>query len=195
MTRRQPGVLGTRWNDWFLKPCHETILIASRDQRRSRRRAYGRIRIALSETDPLDREAVNVRRRVVTLAVAAQVGVAEVVGHDEDDIRPAGLPAGLRPTGAAETQAREGQRTDGGRLDKSTTGDRALVMCHLSSSCESATFGEAEFPKSEMKRLIERHRPGSLDEITDHRNLPRLLPLGSEPHGEGRNAPTEKCLS
>jgi len=46
-----------------------------------------------------------------------------------------------------------------------------------------------------MKRLIERHRPGSLDEITDHRNLPRLLPLGSEPHGEGRNAPTEKCLS
>ena len=91
--------------------------------------------------------------------------------------------------------AKDSQRTDGGRLDKSTTGNRALVMCHLSSSCESATFGEAEFPKSEMKRLIERHRPGSLDEITDHRNLPRLLPLGSEPHGEGRNAPTEKCLS
>ena len=43
-----------------------------------------------------------------------------------------------------------------------------------------APFRVPEFPESESKRLIERGRPRSLDEITDHRNLPRLLPFGGE---------------
>src|SRR5258706_11424852 len=136
MARGQPGVLWALWNDRLLEAGRETILIAPRDQGRSRRRAHGRIRIALSETEPLDREAVDVRRHVVTLAVAAQVRVAEVVGHDEDDVRP----AGLRPTGAAQNQAREGQRTDGGRLDESAAGNRALAICHLSSSLGQNQF-------------------------------------------------------
>ena len=44
--------------------------------------------VAVGEPHPLGGQAVDVRRLVVLAAEAADVGVAEVVGQDEDDIRP-----------------------------------------------------------------------------------------------------------
>jgi hypothetical protein len=42
----------------------------------------------IGEADAVDSEFIDVRRLNDLLAVAAEFTVAEVVGHDEDDIRP-----------------------------------------------------------------------------------------------------------
>src|SRR6202008_644018 len=44
--------------------------------------------VALREAQPAFRHAVEHRRALRPAAVAAQVGVAEVVGEDENEIRP-----------------------------------------------------------------------------------------------------------
>src|SRR5260370_335132 len=87
------------------------------------RRANGRVRVALREHQSLDRQAVDVRRRIITLAVAAHVGIAEVIRHDEDDVRF----DSLRPTRTAEAEPGQRQRARGTRLDKSTTRNYAAL--------------------------------------------------------------------
>ena len=64
------------------------------------------IGIGLREPHPFKGEAIDVRRRVVELAVAAHIRIAEIVRQDENDVRLAGL-------GADAARGREGERTGG----------------------------------------------------------------------------------
>src|SRR5258707_2670262 len=123
MAGRQADILGSRRIDRLFEPDWKAILIAPGDQRRARRRANGRVRVALREHQSLDRQAVDVRRRIITLAVAAHVGIAEVIRHDEDDVRF----DSLRPTRTAEAEPGQRQRARGTRLDKSTTRNYAAL--------------------------------------------------------------------
>src|ERR1700730_17180613 len=55
------------------------------------RRAHRRIRIALKKAHAFLSNAIDARRLDIRTAVAGDVGVAKVVGHDEDDVgRPGG---------------------------------------------------------------------------------------------------------
>src|SRR6266581_6864497 len=123
----QTNVFGSLLTDRFLEAHRKTHLIAPGNQPRACRRATRGIRISLRELQSLDRQTVDVRRRVVTLAVAAHVRIAEVVRHDEDDVRL----DGLCPTYPAKSDPCQGQRTRGSRLDKLTTGKRPLNMRHV----------------------------------------------------------------
>src|SRR6266567_8465831 len=106
--------------DRFLEAHRKTHLIASGNQPRARRRATRGIRISLRELQSLDCQTVDVWRRVVTLAVAAYIRIAEVVRQDEDDVRL----DGLCPTYSAKSDPRENRRARADCLDKMTTGKR-----------------------------------------------------------------------
>src|SRR5713101_3809306 len=122
----QANAFRRRYIDRFLEAHRKTHLIASGNQPRACRRTTRGIRISLSELQSLDCQTVDVWRRVVTLAVAAHVRIAEVVRQNEDDVRL----DGLCPTYSAESEPRQGHRARGGRLDKMTTGKRPLNMRH-----------------------------------------------------------------
>ena len=62
------------------------IRIASRHQRRACRGADGR-HVKLREARPLCGQLVDVRRQLAVTAIEARIRPAEVVGHDEDDVR------------------------------------------------------------------------------------------------------------
>jgi hypothetical protein len=124
---RQADILGARRIDRLLEADRETILIASGSQGRACRRADRGVGVALREFQPLDCQAVYVWRRVVVLTVAAHISVAEVIRHDEDDVRP----CRLRPGCAAKANPCQGQRTRGSCLDESTTRNCALLR-HVS---------------------------------------------------------------
>ena len=127
MTWRQPDGFRGRGIDRLLEAHRQTHLIAAGRQAGARGRAIRRIRIALREPHPLDRQTVHVRRRVVALAVATHVGIAKVVGQDEDDVR---LDR-LRKAGAAKAEPGQSQRTRGARLDEAATAERVPTMGHV----------------------------------------------------------------
>ena len=80
-------------------------------QRRPGRRA-DRFRVGAGEAQPLPGQAVEARGLVIPAAIAAQVVDAQVVGQDEDDVRP-GLVL-FRPCRAAGQQEwREQGQQDG----------------------------------------------------------------------------------
>src|SRR5262249_25658025 len=87
MAWRQADILRRRRIDRLFKPERKAILISSGCQGRPRRRAEGRVRVSLLEHQSFERQSVDVWRRVVSLAVAAHVRIAEVVRQDEDDVR------------------------------------------------------------------------------------------------------------
>src|SRR5882762_11154737 len=121
---RQTDAFRRRCIDRFLEAHRKPHLIASGNQPRACRRATRGIRISLRELQSLDCQTVDVWRRVVTLAVAAHVRIAEVVRQDENDV----WLDGLCPTFSARSEPRQGHRARGGRLDKMTTGKRPLNM-------------------------------------------------------------------
>src|SRR5882672_6497174 len=123
----QANALRRRCVDRFLEAHRKTHLIASGDQSRACRRTTRGIRISLRELQSLDCQTVDVWRRVVTLAVAAHVPIAEVVRQDEYNV----WLDGLCPAYSAKSGPREGQRGRGGRFDKSATGKRPLNMRHV----------------------------------------------------------------
>src|SRR6267143_5789713 len=131
--RRQGRVAGwqadafrRRCIDRFLEAHWKPHLIASGNQPGACRRATRGIRVSLRELKSLDCQTVDVWRGVVALAVAAHVRIAEVVRQDENDVRL----DGLCPTYSAESEPPQGHRACAGRLDKTTTGKRALNMRH-----------------------------------------------------------------
>jgi hypothetical protein len=71
------------------------LLVAAGDERGARRRTL-RHRVKVREPHALAREAVDVGRADIGRSIAAEVAVAGVVGHDEDDVRPHGGGAGGR---------------------------------------------------------------------------------------------------
>ena len=71
----------------LFKPGLEPILIAPGDQRNAGGRADGRVGIGLIEAHALGGEAVQMRGLEIGGAIDAQVGPAQIVGQDENDIR------------------------------------------------------------------------------------------------------------
>ena len=72
-------------------------LIAPGDQRHACCRAVGGMEYRCVNLQSLDGQPVDVGRRIVALTVAAHIGVAEVIRHDEDDVRIGRLSPGGRP--------------------------------------------------------------------------------------------------
>ncbi len=134
MAGRQADAFRRRCIDRFLEANRKTHLIAPGNQPRACRRATRGIRISLRELQSLDCQTVDVWRRVVTLAVAAHVRIAEVIRQNEDDV----WLGGLCPTYSAISAPRESQGARGGRLDKSTTRKRSLNMRHVGPPCSFA---------------------------------------------------------
>jgi len=147
MARRQPDTLRRRRVDRLFQADRQAHLIAPGDQPGARRRAVGGIGIALREPQPLERQAVDVRRRVVALAVAAHVGIAEVVGEDEDDVRL----GRLRKAGTGKAHSGQRQRARGSSLDEAATAHHVLVMGH----CVSPLLVKF-FPKRAVTRAVSR---------------------------------------
>lgn len=77
-------------------------------QRRPRRRAI-LVLVEVGEFRALAREAVDVRRLVILAAKAGDVGIAEIVGHDEDQVGP----RGHRGPGRQDGQQAQGSTEDG----------------------------------------------------------------------------------
>src|SRR6266446_6699740 len=105
MAGGQTNVLGGCRYNWLLQSDRKPILIASGDQCRPRCRAVGRIGIGLGESRALKRETIDIWCCVVALAIAAHVGVAEVIRENEDDVRLWRLSPGR----STETCARQCQ--------------------------------------------------------------------------------------
>ena len=72
----------------LFQPQREPVLIAARDQRQARRGADRGVRVRLQKTDAVGGDAIDVRRVEIGTSVARDVGVPEIVRHDEDDVRP-----------------------------------------------------------------------------------------------------------
>ena len=97
MHRRNVRRCQVRWHTLTPDP----LLIPTRHQRRSSRRAFLTVGVEVREAHALFRQAVNLRRSDVGCAVSTDVAVAEVVGHDEDNVRltPLSRTAAFLPEG------------------------------------------------------------------------------------------------
>ena len=123
--RRQRRVLGRQAQrraasalavDRLLGGAAQPVLIAAGHQGEARRRAHRRVRVALREADALARHRVEHRRDRNAAAVAAEVGEAEVVGDDEDEVGSAACrceayPRRPRARNASASAARERARS------------------------------------------------------------------------------------
>ena len=87
-------------------------MIAARCKGDARRGADRGIRIGLQEPRAAQGEAIDVRRLIIAAAVAGQITIAEVVGHDEDDVGPALL--GVSYEGRRSSCNGEAEGPDGG---------------------------------------------------------------------------------
>ncbi len=77
--------------DGFLGRAAQAVLVARRHEREARGRAHGRVGVALGELQSAGGQAVQHGRNGaeggIAAAVAPQVGIAQVIGHDEEDVR------------------------------------------------------------------------------------------------------------
>ena len=112
-------------------------------------------RIRLHELQALGRQAVDIRCRVVALAVATHVGIAKIVGQDEDDI---GL-GDLCDAGATRANSSQYQRTCGCRLDKPATSHRVLTVRHVFPPEKKVTFrAQANVDSLKRRRSAKKSR-------------------------------------
>ncbi len=82
-------------NQRLLEPQPQSILVAAGDQRETRGGADGGIGVALKEAHPSRGDAVNIGRGKIAASVTGDVGIAEVVGKDKDDVRRPGGRLGI----------------------------------------------------------------------------------------------------
>lgn len=80
------------------------MLIAAAQQGRAGRRAERTVRIRIGEPHPAHPDPVNVWRRNVLATVDAEVGIAHVIGEDNEDV-------GLRRFGGVERSQRREQES------------------------------------------------------------------------------------
>ena len=115
--------------DRLLQPDRDAVLVAPGGERGAGRRAHARVRIALRQPHAPGRERVDPWRRVVAPPVAAEVAIAEVVGHDEHHVGqgarvgrapPGPKPGRSRPARAACRRARAPRRRAAARGGRSS---------------------------------------------------------------------------
>src|SRR5215813_12253694 len=90
--RRQGGMLGREADlrvarQRLLEPQPQPILVTASDQRETRGGADGGIGVALKEAHSSRVDAVNIWRGEVAASGTGDVGIAEVVGKNKDDVR------------------------------------------------------------------------------------------------------------
>src|SRR5262245_12551634 len=92
---------GSRCSNRFFQANAKPVLIASSDERGARCRTDCGIGVALSEADAAGGDVVDVRCPQIRAAVASHIGVTEIIGHDEEDVRqcPTGLPKNVVDSG------------------------------------------------------------------------------------------------
>ncbi|OPZ07740.1 MAG: hypothetical protein BWZ10_02774 [candidate division BRC1 bacterium ADurb.BinA364] len=81
--------------------------IATCQNARSRRRARSGRRIEIGKSNPFGRHAVDIRRRYAVAAVASQIAIALVVGHEDHDVGLARL-LGAQAPGGQQSRPRSG---------------------------------------------------------------------------------------
>ena len=64
------------------------LLVSTGQQGRARRRAHRTVAVKIGESCAVGRELIDVRCFDFLAAITTQRAVAQVIGHDEDDIRP-----------------------------------------------------------------------------------------------------------
>src|SRR5580704_11061473 len=97
----------------LLEPQTQPILVAAGDQRETRGGADGGIGIALKEAHP----SRDIGRGKVAASVTGDVGIAEVVGENKDDVRWSGGRLGI----CTDATRRERSRPEGGIAQQLTT--------------------------------------------------------------------------
>src|SRR5262249_44703306 len=90
----------------------EAVLVAAREQPGPRRAAIRPADVTAREAHPRLRQGVEVRCRHVLAAVEADVGVALVVGDDDDDIGPPSIAGAGNPGVERQERANHQQRTN-----------------------------------------------------------------------------------
>ena len=83
---RHPDIL-RRGGDRLLQPDRQAVLVSPGDQGRACGRTHGGVSVALHEADAIGRDPVDVRRRDIRAAVTGHVGIAEIIGQEEHDVR------------------------------------------------------------------------------------------------------------
>src|SRR4051794_39069257 len=124
MIGRQSDSYGPSLADGLFEAPGQPVLVAPRDETDASCRAHGGIGICLGEFQSLDRQTIDVRRGVVALAVTADIRVAKVIGHNEDNVRL----GSLRLTGATKTC--QSKRTCGSSLHEPASGPYFLMLRH-----------------------------------------------------------------
>ncbi len=84
MFRRQAHIDVTR--EWLFQTEPQAILVAASNQRRACRRAHGRVRVALQKSQSPRRDPINVGCAQIRASVAGYVGIAQIVGQNENNI-------------------------------------------------------------------------------------------------------------
>ena len=89
--RRQGGMVGRQADiasrQRLLQPDRQPVLVAAGDQRGARCRTDRGVGVGLQKPHALRRQSIDVRRADIGTPVTRHVGIAEIVGHDEDDVR------------------------------------------------------------------------------------------------------------
>ncbi len=99
----------------------DTLLIPPRQQGRARRRAFRGVGIERREAHALGGNPVDTRRADVLAAVTSHIAIAEVIGHDQHDIRAAGSG---RTDALTRTNPHRARQQPSGISDEPTPGDR-----------------------------------------------------------------------
>src|SRR5579863_994673 len=89
--RRQRGMFGWKADiaasQWLLQPDWQPVLVAAGDKRSASSGTNRGVGVSLQEPDAVSGQAIDVWRADIGPPVARDVGVPEIVSHDEDDVR------------------------------------------------------------------------------------------------------------
>ena len=89
--RRQGRVIGwepdVSHSDRFLETYRQAILVTTGNEAGACCRTDRRVRISLHEAEPIRGKAIYGRCLVVSPTIAGEIGIAHVVGHDEQNVR------------------------------------------------------------------------------------------------------------
>lgn len=132
MIGRQSRVPRRLSRDRLLQPHRQPVLITAGDQCRPRSRTDRRIGIRLSEPNAPTRKRIDVGRRVVPPAIAGQVGIPQIIRHDENNIR-------RRPRRRRSPSERQ-QRSSQHLPSRESHHD---IMCHCDRGVETLREGNA----------------------------------------------------
>src|SRR4051794_22802752 len=122
------------------------VLITTGDESGAGCGADGGVGVGLEELDAARGDAIDVWRVEIGASVTRDVGIAKIVGEDEDDVGRLG-----RRDGASDARSDGGDSSGGGSAEKIASRDAALFGGRHRPSC-SITF--VVNPRATMARVF-----------------------------------------